>query len=228
MRDVYCAPLELKFAAENPAGSFAGYASVFGSIDGGGDMIAPGAFSASLSRWQAKGFTMPMYMQHGPILGADPRPVGVWTKVAEDAKGLAVEGRLIGLDTETGKYNHALVKEGAMQGLSIGYRVKKADYGRTASEPRRTIKELHLAEISIVDNPMDAFARISAVKAADMTEREMERLLTQDAGLSRSEARALMRHGISGLKAMQDAGEEFANDVMESLKRNVTILNPSK
>lgn len=228
MKEILCTPFEVKFADGSPPGTFSGYASVYGVHDGGGDVIAPGAFDISLAQREAAGRSLPMYMQHGAFLGADPRPVGVWLKVDSDGKGLAVEGRLVGLDTETGKYNHALVKEGAMRGLSIGYRVKKADYGKKPGEPRRTIKELHLAEISIVDDPMNAQARIGAVKASSLTEREVERLLTQDAGLSRSEARALMRHGITGLKATQDADEQAYQELTEALRRNVTIIQPSK
>jgi HK97 family phage prohead protease len=159
-------PLEIKFASNAVVGSFEGYASVYGVTDAGGDSIAPGAFSHTLAERKAAGRSLPMYMQHGQILGADPRPVGVWDTVEEDGQGLKVAGHLVGLDTETGRYNYALVKEGAMQGLSIGYRTMKADYGKRPGEPRRTIKQLKLGEISIVDDPMLALARMTSVKSA--------------------------------------------------------------
>lgn len=165
----YFVPLELKFSGSNAAdiGTFSGYGSVYSVIDDGGDLIAPGAFADSLARLKAQGRGVPMYMQHGAALGADPRPVGVWTKIEEDANGLRVEGKLVGLDTETGRYHYALVKEGAMSGLSIGYSGVKAEYGKKPGDPRRTIKSATLREISIVDQPMNAHARLTGLKSIE-------------------------------------------------------------
>lgn len=169
MMESYFVPLELKFSGSNAAdiGTFSGYGSVYSVIDDGGDLIAPGAFADSLARLKAQGRGVPMYMQHGAALGADPRPVGVWTKIEEDANGLRVEGKLVGLDTETGRYHYALVKEGAMSGLSIGYSGVKAEYGKKPGDPRRTIKSATLREISIVDQPMNAHARLTGLKSIE-------------------------------------------------------------
>lgn len=169
MMESYFVPLELKFSGSNAAdiGTFSGYGSVYSVIDDGGDLIAPGAFADSLARLKAQGHGVPMYMQHGAALGADPRPVGVWTKIEEDANGLRVEGKLVGLDTETGRYHYALVKEGAMSGLSIGYSGVKAEYGKKPGDPRRTIKSATLREISIVDQPMNAHARLTGLKSIE-------------------------------------------------------------
>lgn len=169
MMESYFVPLELKFSGSNAAdiGTFSGYGSVYSVIDDGGDLITPGAFADSLARLKAQGRGVPMYMQHGAALGADPRPVGVWTKIEEDANGLRVEGKLVGLDTETGRYHYALVKEGAMSGLSIGYSGVKAEYGKKPGDPRRTIKSATLREISIVDQPMNAHARLTGLKSIE-------------------------------------------------------------
>ena len=115
------APLEIKLAGDPARGEFEGYASVFGGLDSHGDRVAPGAFAQSLADRKSAGRSLPMYMQHGPSLGSDPRPVGLWTNVAEDTHGLKVAGRLVGLDTDAGRYNLALIRDGAMRGLSIGY-----------------------------------------------------------------------------------------------------------
>lgn len=168
MHEHFYAPLELKFSSgQAELGHFAGYGSVASVIDSGGDLIVPGAFKHSLDRMKAEGRMPSMYAQHGAALGADPRPIGVWTSVVEDEKGLKVEGRLIGLDTEIGKYNYALMKEGAMTGLSIGYRAKKVDYGKKPGEPRRTIKEADLFEVSVVDQPMNTHARVASLKSIE-------------------------------------------------------------
>lgn len=216
--DQLYAPLELKFAADAPPGSFAGYGAVFGNTDSGGDRIVQGAFSNALVHAKAEGRGFPMYMQHGAALGGDPRPVGVWDSVEEDSHGLKVAGRIVGLDTETGRYNYALVKEGAMRGLSIGYRVKSATYGKAPGEPNRTIKELALGEISIVDEPMNTLARVDGIKAR-CTEREFERLLTRDAGFSRSEALFIMDKGFKSFIATRDAGEDEVEKMLAALRR---------
>jgi HK97 family phage prohead protease len=182
--------VDIKADAE---GMIEGYGSVFDVVDNGGDIVAAGAFKRSL----ASGRKVKMLLQHDP---ADV--IGVWDEVAEDGQGLRLKGRLL---TAVGKAREAyeLVKAGALDGLSIGYRtVKSLD-----RNGRRVILDADLWEVSLVTFPMNEAARIDAVKAADLTERELERVLTQDAGLTRSVARKLMAGGYDAVKAMRDAGD---------------------
>ena len=65
----------------------------------------------------------------------DALPIGVWMEMSEDATGLAVRGRVINLDTERGKTIYGALREGALDGMSIGYRAKKFTLGNQA---RRT------------------------------------------------------------------------------------------
>ncbi len=183
--------LETKFA-ETP-GSFAGYGAVFGNLDAHGDVIAPGAFSVSLASMKAQGRKVPMYMQHGPAGGGSALPPGVWDEVSEDGKGLAVSGRIIGLDTDIGRYNYAMVKEGAISGLSIGFRIKKADYGKEPGQARRTIKEIDLVEVSLVSQPANALAQVTGIKSIEdlSTLRDAEDFLGS-LGLSKTQAVALI------------------------------------
>jgi HK97 family phage prohead protease len=213
---------EFKFANAD-TGTFEGYASVFGGLDSYGDQIAPGAFTRTLAERKAKGAGLPMYMQHGRMLGADPRPVGVWDSVQEDGTGLKVSGHLVGLNTETGKYNLALVKEGAMKGLSIGFRAVKADYPKAAGGPRRILKDVHLGEISIVDDPADKAAGITAIKATT-TIREFEEMLRNGTlpALSANEAKAFLAGGFKTLNAERDAGT--GDELAEMIRRNISIL----
>lgn len=189
----FFAPLELKFAQDEAAtGAFEGYGSVFGNLDSHGDSIAPGAFKTSLAEFAAQGRKVSMYMQHG---FADPRPVGVWDSVEEDAKGLYVKGRLLGLDTETGRYHYSLVKGGAIQGLSIGFRVLKADYPKEAGRPKRVLKEVKLYEVSLVDQPSNPAAQVADVKSAMedcQSFAELERFLRAEYRMTRSEVMALV------------------------------------
>ncbi len=179
--DVFVAPLELKFADTQVAGSFSGYAAVFGNIDGHGDVIVPGAFMDSLAEKKAQGRGVPMHVMHG-VFGGDGVPVGVWTSVEEDDRGLKVEGRLSGMNTDVGRMRYELIKDGALSGLSIGYRVKKngVSYGQKPGEPKRTLKALHLGEISLVDDPSNAQARVTEMKRLARAEMKAQALTDPD------------------------------------------------
>jgi uncharacterized protein len=124
--------------------------------------------------------------------------------MAEDAKGLRVEGRLAGQDTETGRYNAALVRDGALRGLSIGYTVAPggATYGKSPGQPRRTLKALNLHELSIVDDPSNEGALIEGIKAAaNVTSHPDFEEFLHAAGFSKGAARKLASGGWSALKA---------------------------
>ena len=196
--------------AEGETRTISGRGSVYGNVDLGGDVVLPGAFTKSL----ASGRKVAMLWQH------DTREViGMWTKVTEDADGLNVEGVLA--DTPRGNEAYALLKMGAIDGLSIGYQTKDSEW----REDVRAIKEAELWEVSVVTFPMNEEARVDAVKAAAMTEREMERKLTQDAGLSRSVARRLMEGGFNAVKGMQDAAtdSEDLNELRALIAARATL-----
>ena len=131
--------------------TISGYASLFDQIDQGGDLVRPGAYAASLARLRAKGASVKLLWQHDPT-----RPIGVWDEVREDARGLHVKGRLL---TETAKGREAavLIKAGAIDGLSIGYRTVQAERDEKG---RRCLTELELWEVSLVTFPMLETARL--------------------------------------------------------------------
>ncbi|QLF69866.1 HK97 family phage prohead protease [Peteryoungia desertarenae] len=135
-------------------GTFSGYASLFGEVDLGRDVIEPGAFSASLAVRGAGGVRM-LY-QHDPM-----EVIGRWTALREDSRGLYVEGQLA-TDVLRAREVHALMKSGALDGLSIGFRALKSR-GDRKSGVRRII-EADLWEISVVTFPMLPTARVSNVK----------------------------------------------------------------
>jgi uncharacterized protein len=187
--------LEMKASAE---GIIEGYASLFGEVDKGGDVVQAGAYTKSLAALSADGRNVKMLWQHDPS-----QPIGVWDEVREDAKGLHVKGRILN-GVDKGREVLALVEAGAIDGLSIGYRTINATRG---AKGERLLNELELWEVSLVTFPMQQTARIDAVKAADLTERELERILTRDAGLSRTVAHSLMAGGYDAIKSMRDAGD---------------------
>lgn len=137
-------------------GSFSGYASLFGEVDLGKDVIERGAFQNSLVERGAKGVRM-LY-QHDPN-----EPIGAWTSIREDQRGLYVEGQLAP-GVARAREVHALLKTGALDGLSIGFRTVRAR--NDAKGGVRRILEADLWEISVVTFPMLPSARISNVKQA--------------------------------------------------------------
>jgi uncharacterized protein len=204
MMDHFEFPAEFK-VADVGTGTISGYGSVFHAMDTQGDVVLPGAFNQSLAARKASGRGLPpMRLMHGLAQGADPRPIGVWTSMAEDTKGLRVEGRLAGQDTEIGKYHSALIRDGALRGLSIGYTLAAngVSYGRSPGQPRRTLKAINLHELSIVDDPSCAGAIIDTMKsaAAVTSHPDFEEFL-RDAGFAKGAARKLASGGWAALKA---------------------------
>ena len=147
--------VELRLGDVESDGSFSGYASLFGRVDLGRDIVERGAFARSLSRRGASGIRM--LFQHDPAA-----PIGAWSEVREDARGLFVRGQLA-LDSAKAREVHALMRGGALDGLSIGFRTVRARK-ETKSGVRR-ILEADLWEISVVTFPMLPEARVESVKS---------------------------------------------------------------
>jgi HK97 family phage prohead protease len=130
-----------------------GYASLFGACDQGGDIVARGAYGASLDRLTESGRRVKMLWQHDPAA-----PIGIWDEVREDARGLYVKGRLL-KEVARAREAAALIEAGAIDGLSIGYRTKRATKD---SQGRRLLSEVELWEVSLVTFPMLPDARVTA------------------------------------------------------------------
>lgn len=203
-------PLEVKELSDE--GTFTGYGSTFGGIDRQLDKIAPGAFAKTLARHQKAGTAVPILWQHDP-----GEPIGVWDELAEDSRGLKGTGRLV-LETARGREAHALLKAGALRGLSIGFETIK-------SEPEgaiRVLKEIDLWEISLVTFPADPRAGVRTVKANRIEEwaralrdgtpppiKEFEDIL-REAGVPKSMATAIASHGYA--KAVRSESEGKASE----------------
>lgn len=134
-------------------GVFEGYASLFGVADLGRDAVAPGAFADSLARRGVAGIRM--LWQHDPA-----EPIGRWLAIAEDARGLRVRGKL-NLSVARAREIHALMRDGAIDGLSIGFRAERA---RAERSGLRRLEKVDLWEISVVTFPMQPGARVAGVK----------------------------------------------------------------
>lgn len=222
-REAFYAPFEVKFADAGAPGTFEGYGAVFGNVDAYGDVIQKGAFKETLRDWNKSKKLPPMLVQHGGwmMTDMDALPVGIWEAMSEDDTGLHVKGRLINLDTERGKTIHGAMKEGALDGMSIGYRAKEFALGTKPDEPRRTLKKIDLMEVSVVTFPANGKARVASIKSGGLikTIREFEDFL-RDAGFSNAQAKAIAS---TGFKAADPRDEDEAN-VVAALRRNIEKL----
>ena len=134
--------LDIKAVQED--GFFSGYGAVFGNLDWYNDIILPGAFKNTLAKWTEKGKFPPVLWNH-----SSNEPIGVYTKLVEDERGLYVEGKLLVDDVPKAKSTHALLKAGAIDGLSIGYRTVKSSYNENTDI--RELIELEAVPVHLAD-----------------------------------------------------------------------------
>lgn len=214
--------LERKFLGNaigklNEDGTFSGYASLFGEVDLAKDVVERGAFSRALQRRGAGGVRM--LFQHDPA-----EPIGVWLDLAEDERGLLVRGRLtpgVGRAREV----RELLRAGALDGLSIGFRTVRAR--KDVRTGVRRIIEADLWEISVVTFPMLPGARVDNVKGsagALPSTREFERWLTRDAKLTRWQARAVIARGFASLVRERDAARGTPAALVEKIREAATLI----
>jgi hypothetical protein len=207
---------EVKTAEEDEQqGMFSGYGSIFNNKDLGNDVVMQGAFAQSIGRKGAK--AVKLLYQH-----KQDEPIGVFDEIIEDRRGLKVKGRLA-MGTQRGREVYELMKMGALDGLSIGYRVEPKGYEYDEKRKRRYLKSVDLMEISAVTFPMNPRARIQAVKGAERTVREWEELLRDVGSLSRTEAKAAAS-AVSKALEQRDAVKEEQPEVLEALSRFTNIL----
>lgn len=190
-------------------GRFEGYASVFGVVDQGLDVVAEGAFKKSLGKRKVK-----MLWQHD-----QSQPIGVWDEIVEDHRGLKVKGRLL-KDVQRGREAMALLRAGAIDSMSIGYSTKQAIEEGGGSI--RKLLEVDLFEVSLVTFPMLPDAIVTDVKAIK-TIREFEKAL-RDAGFSRTEAKAIAADGFSGLICHRDVDDEAKAESFAALTSEISKL----
>ena len=172
---------EVKFSADKP-GFFAGYASKFHGIDAYGDTVFSGAYKSTLEN--RKRPVQMRWNHYGDVIGK-------WLTIKEDEHGLYVEGELTPGHSKANDV-YALLKHGAISGLSIGYRPVKSIENETGG---RDLHEIDLVEISVVESPADLSAQIANVKSAvadATTLKEIEALLRDAGGFSRADACALV------------------------------------
>ena len=206
-------PIEIK--AVNEDGLFSGYASVFEEIDSYRDIVKRGAFEKTLAESESKGRAVPILWQHDAS-----KPIGVYTSLKEDERGLYVEGQL-NMDVQQAREALSLLRQKALSGISIGY--NSVRYDTDVKSGVRRLYELKLYEASLVTFPACDGARVTDVKTilADgqlPSLPEFEDFLCE-AGFSRSQAKAIAGNGLTKL-----IRREVGSDEDDAIQRALAIL----
>lgn len=191
---------------------FAGYASTFGNKDLVGDIVMPGAFAKSLGVREAK-----MFWNHNSQM----IPIGKWTNMREDEKGLFVEGELTKGHSVAGDVAAAM-RHGTIDRMSIGYRTVQS---KDNDDGVRELLEVDLMEVSPVNFPANEAAEIVNVKSLIEGVHDikgMERLLRDVAGVSCSEAKALVSRFKDIVREADSKSEIQPEDVTNNL---VDLIN---
>jgi HK97 family phage prohead protease len=166
-------PFEIKEL--NDSGAIEGLLAGFGNVDHGGDKLLPGCLTKSLA---GRSTPLPMLLCHDP-----KRPIGAWREWEERPDGLHVKGRIT-LASRDGQEAYALAQDGALTGLSIGWKGGRGAYDGAGT---RLIAEADLVEGSLVPCPMNDRTRITAVKSITGA-RDIEEMF-RETGLSSRRAK---------------------------------------
>lgn len=202
MKEKECKSLPFEIKSVGDDGAFEGYAAVFGNLDSWNDIIEAGAFTATLKEHKKKK-TMPALLWYHDV----KQPIGVWESMKEDSHGLFVQGRLLHADVQKAGELYALLKAGAISGMSIGYWAR--DYSVDEKTWIRTLKKIDLLEASLVTFPANDQARVTGVKSIDIkTIREFEAFLRDAGGFSANEAKRIASQGFKA-RDVPDESEQM-------------------
>lgn len=198
---------ETKESTEDGIFTIKGYASTFGNVDEGGDIVEKGAFNGVEKE-------MPLLWQHDSW-----RPIGVIEVLPEDEKGLPIVAK-VNLKVRNGVEAMELVKQGAVKSFSIGYRVVESEVDKGV----RRLQKLKLHEVSLVTFPMNVEAGITGFKSAgELTKREFETALREalpkvGIKISRQQAKACASRGFDGLSGWDDYSSDKKQDSLKTIQ----------
>lgn len=185
----------LKAVGDDNSGEFEGYGSVFGVVDSYNEVVDKGAFVESL---QKDGLPK-LLLQHSTWMVG-----GVYEEAREDERGLYVKGKL-NLEVQAAREAYSLLKQGAINGLSIGFRTLVEEVNKETGIVH--IKKVRLYEVSIVTFPANEAATISSVKSAPGSIREFEEFL-REAGYSQEGAKLIASKGYRAYETHREGGDQ--------------------
>lgn len=206
--------LKMLSPVDEETGTFEGYASIFNNVDQSGDMVMPGAFARTLHNKLTNGKSFPLLWQHDTF-----EPIGLVTSAVEDANGLKFVGKLI-MESDAARQRYALLKAGAITGVSIGYDTIACEYPDDlvvdGKQCYRQLKEIRLWEVSLATFPCNEEATVTNVKSKDgnMEEKSAEELkyaaeLTSTMGSLNESIRLLMER-MNSLSALTNTDAQPA------------------
>jgi HK97 family phage prohead protease len=161
-----------------------GYASVFGNVDSGSDMVHPGSFRKSISEGMKRIRHLWQHASHEP-------PIAVIKSISEvsrqelpadllrdypEATGALLVTREY-LDTDRGNEVLTGIKAGAINEMSFGFEVVKKDFAKVGDRMVRHLREIALYESSDVLWGMNAATR--AAKSEDASQAWLDIFLDQ-------------------------------------------------
>lgn len=206
-------PFEIKSLSET--GSIEGLLAGFDNVDSHGDRISPVAFKRTLSERGTR--PLPMLLHHDL-----KRPIGAWKEWQEKPDGLYVKGSLT-LSTRDAQEAHALAKEGALTGLSIGFRTKTAQRDQRTSENH--LLDLDLIEGSLVTVPSNPKTHVATVKAiasaADIAD------MLREAGVSGRKAKAAAGFAWKAINET-DADEDEVRAILNASAARIAAIGDRK
>ena len=199
-------------------GTFSGYGSVFDVVDSYRDVVKPGAFSKTLADWMAKDALPPCLWQH-----RSDQPIGPFTKMAEDGKGLYVEGQLLIKDVKKAREAYALLKSKTIRGMSIGYDIPDGGMTYDGKTNVWNLTQVDLWECSIATFPANVEAGVTEIKSKIIggelpSISQFEELLRDAAGFSKKQATSIASVGYAKFLDQREAeggkpgGESIALD----------------
>jgi len=204
------------------SGEFEGYASVFDNVDADMDIISKGAFADTISKRMSNGNKPKMLWQH-----KSDELIGVWDEFLEDDRGLYVKGRLI-VDVAKGREALALMRQGALDGMSVGFMTEAATDEGPSGSVRRILK-VDLWEVSLVTWGANTQARVTSVKELKQI-RDVEHIL-RDAGVPNKFAKLVAIHGYDEATKRLKDGQRDADvdgDNGEAVKALLQSINQLK
>jgi len=210
--------------ADSDDGTFTGMASTFGNKDLVNDIIEPGAFAKSIKRRGVGRIKLLAF--HNP-----DEPIGRFTEIEENSKGLAVTGELA-LKVQKAQEVHELMKIGALDSLSIGFRADPSKQQFDDARNVRILKEIDLLEVSVVTFPANERARIRTVKEmlGDNelpSVRQFEECL-RDVGFGERLAKAIIADGYKAVLAERDVLDTASLSAADRIAKALqSVLTPN-
>jgi len=204
---------EIKFVGGSDVGVFEGYASVFDVVDSDGDVILPGAFKSALTM-RRPGRDVAMFFNHRKF----DIPIGRWTELVEDSKGLRARGELTPGHAQADMVRAAM-KHGTVGGMSVGFSFT-SDGFNTTKTGREFKSVAALREISVCTFPANEEAQITSVKSLDSIEsiRDCENWLRDVAGCSKSDAQAFLAR-VKSASLSDSGGRDELDALLQAIRK---------